>query len=309
MVKPVELRQIRYFIEVALTQSFKGAAARLHVSQSSLSRRVADLERSLNAPLLVRHARGVSLTRHGQLFLDRASSVMREIELMQADAGGPISPPTGVVTVGSSGTLSRVLFAPLAAAFQIPPGAVHLRFFEGDQYALLEGLDTGRIDLAVITTPEPVANCRMEVLLEEQLFLISHKRDRPRKKSISVADLRGIPLVMFPRPSTNRDLIERKARESGISLDCKYESASAVVHTEFARLGLARNILPYFTVADQMRKSLFATPIRGLTVSQTLVWRNDRRQAAVVAEVAETIRKIMRRRLSAPGVKRLPRAG
>ena len=93
MVKPVELRQIRYFIEVALTQSFKGAAARLHVSQSSLSRRVANLERSLNAPLLVRHARGVSLTRHGQLFLDRASSVMREIELMQADAAAQLHLP------------------------------------------------------------------------------------------------------------------------------------------------------------------------------------------------------------------------
>jgi LysR family nitrogen assimilation transcriptional regulator len=306
----VDIRQIRYFTEVALTRSFKGAASRLNISQSSLSRRVADLERSLNIPLLVRHPRGVFLTRDGQLFLERANSVLRELDAMQAEVSGRPPSLTGVVTVGSSETVSRVLLAPLAAAFQRPSENIHLRFVEGAQYVLLEGLDAGRIDVALMTTPEPVANCRMEVLLEEQLYLISRKKDRPRRKAISIAELDRLPLMMFPRPSTNRDLIERKARERGIALHCRYESSSAIVQIEFARLGLACSILPYFAVDDHMAKfSLAATPIKGLLLSQTLVWRNDRRQTALVAEVAEAIRTIMHRRKSAVGTRRLPVGG
>jgi DNA-binding transcriptional LysR family regulator len=133
------------------------------------------------------------------------------------------------------------------------------------------------------------------VLRDDSLFLVSRKKDAPGRKAISIANLDQKPLVMFPRPSTNRDLIERKARESGVALQCKYEISSSVVQLEFVRLGLAHSILPYFAVADHMAKfALAATPIKGLSLSQTLVWRGDRRQTAIVAELADAIRSIMR---------------
>lgn len=293
----MDIRQIRYFTEVASTRSFKGAAQRLNISQSSLSRRVADLERSLNSQLLARHPRGVSLTHRGQAFLERANAVLREFDSMQAELSGRTEPPAGVVTVGSSGTVSRVLLAQLAARFQGPRERVRLRFVDGAQYVLLEGLDAGRIDVALITTPEPVANCRMEVLREDQLHLVSRKTGRRRQNILLMEDLGELPLIMFPRPSTNRKLIELKARESGIELYCRYESSSALVQLEFARLGLAGTILPRFAFTDYLDRYLLqATPIRGLTISQTLVWRSDLGQSAIVAEVAQAIRSIMSRR-------------
>lgn len=299
----VDIRQIRYFTEVALSRSFKGAAARLNISQSSLSRRVADLERSLDTLLLVRHPHGVSLTGGGQLFLERASAILRELDAIESEVSGRAVSAAGVVTVGASPTVSRVLLAPLAAAFERPAQSIRLRFVEGTQSALLEGLDAGRIDVALMTTPEPVANCLMEVLVEEPLFLVSRKRERPRRRAIPINELEAMPLVMFPRPSTNRDLIERKARDHGVTLQCRYEVSNSVVQIEFVRLGLANSILPYFAVADQVtRSSLAATRIKDLSLSQTLVWRSDRPQNALVAEVAEAIRTIMRRR-------RLPHSG
>jgi DNA-binding transcriptional LysR family regulator len=294
----VDIRQIRYFTEVALSRSFKGAAARLNISQSSLSRRVADLERSLDTVLLVRHPHGVSLTGGGQLFLERASAILRELDAVEAEVSGRTVAAAGVVTVGVSPTVSRVLLAPLAAAFKGPVVSIRLRFVEGTQSVLLEGLDAGRIDVALMTTPEPVPNCLMEVLLEEPLFLVSRKRERPRRKAIPITELDRVPLVMFPRPSTNRDLIERKARDHGVTLQCRYEVSNSIVQIEFVRLGLANSILPYFAVADHVtRSSLAATRIKDLFLSQTLVWRSDRPQNALVAEVAEAIRIIIRRRI------------
>jgi DNA-binding transcriptional LysR family regulator len=295
----VDIRQIRYFTEVALSRSFKGAAARLNISQSSLSRRVADLERSLDTALLARHPHGVSLTRAGQLLLERTSAILRELEAVQAEVSGRAASATGVVTVGTSPTVSRVLLAPLAAAFEQPRASIRLRFVEGAQSVLLEGLDAGRVDVALMTTPEPVSNCLMEVLVEEPLFLVTRKREHPRRRAIPIAALDRMPLVMFPRPSTNRDLIERKAREQGITLQCRYEVSNSAVHIDFVRLGLANTILPYFAVADHVtRSAIAATRIKDLSLSQTLVWRSDRPQNALVAAVAEAIRTIMRRRRS-----------
>jgi DNA-binding transcriptional LysR family regulator len=292
--RDVDIRQIRYFAEVASTRSFKGAALRLNISQSSLSRRVADLERSLNSQLLARLPRGVSLTRRGEAFLERANALLREFDSMQAELSGRPEPPAGVVTVGSSGTVSRVLLAPLAARFQGLRERVRLRFVDGAQYILLEGLDAGRIDVALMTTPEPVANCRMEVLREDQLYLVTRKVVHRPPKTILIEDLGELPLIMFPRPSTNRKLIELKARESGIELYAKYESSNALVQLDFARLGLAGTILPRFAFIDYVdRYSLHATPVRGLTISQTLVWRSDRGQSTIVAEVAQAIRSVM----------------
>jgi DNA-binding transcriptional LysR family regulator len=187
--------------------------------------------------------------------------------------------------------------------------SIRLRFVEGTQSVLLEGLDAGRIDVALMTTPEPVANCLMEVLLEEPLFLVSRKRERLWRKAIPITELDRMPLVMFPRPSTNRDLIERKARDLGVTLQCRYEVSNSVGQIEFVRLGLANSILPYFAVADHVtRSSLAVTRIKDLSLSQTLVWRSDRLQNALVTEVAEAIRTIMRRRRS-PHLGKGKRAG
>jgi DNA-binding transcriptional LysR family regulator len=290
----MDIRQIRYFTEVASTRSFQGAAARLNISQSSLSRRVADLERSLDFPLLIRHPRGVSLTRRGEAFLERAHAVLREFDSMQAELSGRTERPSGIVTVGSSGTISHTLLAPLATRFHRSHERVRLRFIDGAQYLLLEGLDSGRIDVALMTTPEPIANCRMELLREDQLYFVTRKAANPRPKVLSIEDVGEQPLIMFPRPSTNRNLIELKAKEGGIELYCKYECSSATVQLEFVQRGLAGAILPRFVFANYLDEySLQAAPISGLSISQTLVWRGDRGQSAIVAEVAQEIRNIV----------------
>ncbi len=199
----MDLRQLRYFREVAQAQNFRAAAQRLRISQSSLSRRVADLEASLGVTLLHRDTRGVKLTPSGQILLARADDLLDQFAALEQDIGGDAH-MTGQVTVGTSDAVSRLLLAPLAAAFNDPPNAIQLRFVEGAQYVLFEGLDAGRIDLAVMTTPEPISTCKMDVILREPLHLITRYADRPRRTSITIADVAHRPLVMFPRPSGNR---------------------------------------------------------------------------------------------------------
>src|SRR5258705_7615724 len=74
----MDLRQFRYFIEVADRLSFTKAAKRLHVSQPPLSQQIRALEQTLGTALLARSASGIALTQAGVAFLDRARAAIRE---------------------------------------------------------------------------------------------------------------------------------------------------------------------------------------------------------------------------------------
>src|SRR5246500_5828781 len=83
---PVELRQLRYFVAVAEELHFGRAAARLHMSQSPLSRAIRELERDLGLVLFVRTTRRVELTPAGSLLLERSRRALAGIDGAGADA-------------------------------------------------------------------------------------------------------------------------------------------------------------------------------------------------------------------------------
>src|SRR5258707_3949063 len=92
---PVELRHLRYFAAIAEEGSFTAAAERLWVAQPGLSTQIRRLEAELGVRLFERHARGVTLTPAGTLFLERARVALAAADAaaatgldLQAGAGG-----------------------------------------------------------------------------------------------------------------------------------------------------------------------------------------------------------------------------
>jgi DNA-binding transcriptional LysR family regulator len=73
------IRQLRYFVEIAECGSFSGAAERLYIAQSALSRQIKELEQQLGTPLFERTARLPRLTLAGQAFLERARRLLADL--------------------------------------------------------------------------------------------------------------------------------------------------------------------------------------------------------------------------------------
>ncbi|MGA8482192.1 MAG: LysR family transcriptional regulator [Chthoniobacterales bacterium] len=76
----MEIRQVRYFMEVAAGGSFNQAAARLHLTQPAVSRQIKALEEELGVVLLARGKRSVALTQEGEIFYEEAQDLLAHID-------------------------------------------------------------------------------------------------------------------------------------------------------------------------------------------------------------------------------------
>ena len=76
----IEVRQLRYAVMTADTQSFSRAAATLNVKQSTLSRRILQLEERLGVKLFERTTRGAEPTENGKLFIEQARRIVTDVD-------------------------------------------------------------------------------------------------------------------------------------------------------------------------------------------------------------------------------------
>jgi len=291
----MDLRQLRYFIAIAEAGNVREAADRVRVAQSALSRHVRALEDELGVQLLERHARGVSLTGAGERLNRRAIDLLRQVDEMRAEIIAEGEVPAGGVSVGTSPAASRLLYGRLAERVGQDLPRVVLDLVEGAAHSLLEGLDAGRLDLAILVNPEPRASLVLDPLVSEQVYLLAAHGDRrvPRERAV-VEDLANLPLVLFPRPAGSRMAFEHAASAAGVALTIAHEVQSQDVLREFVMRGLGYGLLPYSSMRGELAaKRISAVAVDGLALTRTLVRRMDHPMAPAVAEVAARIRQIV----------------
>lgn len=141
-----QLRALKYFVQVVETGSFTKAAEMFSVPPSSLSRRVADLEKSLGATLLKRSTRIMSLTEIGQQYYQQVSEVLRSLELSDESVRAYQTIPMGVLNISSTVGFGEKVLLPLLDEFYDLYPQVTLNVTLSDE---LSTLARDEVDLAI----------------------------------------------------------------------------------------------------------------------------------------------------------------
>lgn len=141
-----DLNDLRCFAIVSQIRSFTGAAKRLRLPKSSVSRSIRRLEARLGVLLLQRTTRTVALTEPGQLYLERCQRVMEEIEQADLAVGALLAAPHGKLRIGAPVAFIRTILGPMLGDFlaRYPGIDLDLQFLRGD-----ERLEDGGFDLIV----------------------------------------------------------------------------------------------------------------------------------------------------------------
>jgi LysR family hydrogen peroxide-inducible transcriptional activator len=168
----MELDQLRYFVAVARAGTFTRAAEQEGVTQPSLSQQVRKLENSLGMPLFERRGRSVRLTQAGERLLPQARTLLRQA----ADARQSLSELTnrvsGRLAVGAIPTVMPYWLAPQISDFQSRYPEVEVRLVENITARLIEGLQTGDLDVAVLSLPVAVPDVVCSELFREDLLFL-----------------------------------------------------------------------------------------------------------------------------------------
>lgn len=168
----METELARTFLTVVAAGNFISAADRLHVTQSTVSARIHSLEEQLGCRLFVRNKAGTALTPAGRQFQKHAASLVRTVERARQDVGIPIGYRAVLAVGGRLGLWENLLSRWLPLMQEMAPD-VSLRAEIGFEEDLMQRLIEGRIDIAVMYTPQSRPGLKVELLMEERLVFVS----------------------------------------------------------------------------------------------------------------------------------------
>jgi DNA-binding transcriptional LysR family regulator len=141
-----QLRALKYFVKVVELGSFTKAAELFSVPPSSLSRRVADLEKNLGATLLKRSTRVVALTEVGKRYYQQVSDIIRSLEMSDESVRSYHSTPMGMLNISSTVGFGEQVLIPILDEFAVLYPQIVLNVILSDE---LTTLARDEVDLAI----------------------------------------------------------------------------------------------------------------------------------------------------------------
>lgn len=203
----MELRVLRYFLEVAREGSVTHAARRLHISQPTLSKQLKDLEEELGKKLFVRGNYNVRLTQEGTLLRKRAEEILDMVDKTQREFQALDEINGGDIRIGCAESKEiRHLAQKLKALHQRCP-RIRFHLYSGDREDLAERLDRGLLDFAVLVETVDLSKYSYLEFPGANAWGVAMRRDHPLadKEYIQPQDLLDVPIIC-PRQGLQMEL-------------------------------------------------------------------------------------------------------
>ena len=194
----MDIRTMQYYLAVIREGTISAAADSLHVAQPSLSRQMKDLEEELGVTLFERGNRRITLTEEGQILRRRAEELVRLMQLTQEEISRVKHRLTGSIRIGAGESQAFRYFAEAATTLLKEHPDVQLHITSGDTQDLMDELDNGLIDFALIFTEFDHERFRSIQLPAADRFGVLMRRNDPMasKAEIRMAELAEVPLII-----------------------------------------------------------------------------------------------------------------
>ena len=296
----MDIKQLRYFVQVAEMGSVSKAAATLSVAQPAISRHIRNLEESLGGQLLHRNGRGVTTTQAGGVLFERAKAILGDLDRAESEMRELTGVPTGKVTLGVPPTVSQVLVIPLIKRLRENHPNVTLQVIEAFSGYVREWLATGRADIAVLYDSPRAKHLVTEKMLRERLFLVTAAAGATPPATIPLRDVAKMELILPSRPHGLRLLIDQIAGKAGTPLQVGFEIDALSAIKELVEEGIGATILPFASVSREVLQGrLHARQITKPVMDRTLVFATTTQRSstlatrAVIEELKEVVKDLV----------------
>lgn len=294
----MDIRQLRTMLAIAETGSLTRAAQLLHVVQPALSRQLRQLEQELGAPLFERTRWGMRLTAPGRRFLDQVRPSLQGLYQAKAEFAASASGLSGTVAIGMLPSLALALSAALVMALRAKYPELRVRIVTGFTPALQEGLEHGKLDIAVLGDYRASDFLSMSPVLREPLNVIGLPQSALRGLAqLPLSQVAKMPLIVPAASQGLRHLIDRACTIIGVTLNIVAESDDTDIQLELVQHGVGLAILPTIAIAPAIAAGrLIAARVntpqlhRTIVIGSPVIDRNPITSKALRAELVAQLR-------------------
>lgn len=289
----MELRHLRYFIALAGSLNFTRAAERLHVTQSTLSHQIKQLEDELGTPLFDRIGKRVALTEAGDEFLHHATKALREIDLGLGALRQNASDTTGELRIGATQTFNLGFIPDCIASFHERHPQVRVVVEELPAEQIAARLQQGTLDLGIAYRPSAPGPLQFEPLYNEEMVLVvAQGHPLARRKRVRMVELHRLPMVLLPASFATRQMLDECFRSCGAEPQVVAEINTLapimglVAKTQLASI-VAANAVPAHSGLVVVRLES-PTPLR----TPGMLWSPQARESAPTRAFSTIVRKL-----------------
>lgn len=288
----MELRHLRYFDAVAETLNFTRAAERLHVTQSTLSHQIKQLEEEIGTALFDRSAKRVRLTEAGEILRSHMTPALEQIDLGLKALRSPGEAITGSIRLGTTPSFNTQMVPQCVATLLKSYPGIQVTVEELSAGQILKRLRSGHLDMAVSYPPGEGSDLWFEPLYNEELRLIvGVGHPLARRRRVRMAELHNVRMVLLPGTFLTRKLLDDCFAAAAARPVVAAQLNSVAPMIELIRQTDLAGIIPESAVAQSAE--LRVIPLEDPTPIRTpgMLWPKGATRSPVLKHLAEIIRR------------------
>ena len=274
----MEVRQLKYFLEVARLRNFTKAAEALRIAQPAISMAVKKLEEELDLVLFNRQDKRVSLTAEGEIFLPHARRILDDLrgaELEMAELKGL---SRGEVRIGITPMISAYFFPDIIRDFKRTYPQLSISVLGEGSGRIQKMIGQGELDMGVVagggSAAFPEALEVRRFLREEIVVCVPLDHPFAKRASVTLAEFIREPLVFYKEGYYIREFFLEAIKESGSTPDIVFETNLFSLVKSLVRNGTGISIFLKMVVAGD--EDLAAVPFDPpLSLDLLIAWKKD----------------------------------
>ena len=290
------MKQLQYLVALADTQHFGHAAERCHITQSTLSAGIRDLELVLGTAVAERTNRQVLITRTGRQIADKAKAILQEAEAVMDVARADLSPMTGEMRLGVIPTIGPFLLPRVLPALRekYPDLTLYLR--EEQTVPLLARLEEGELDIALIALPYDTGDLVIEIVMEDEfLFACNRNHALAGSDEISLEALENAQLMLLEEGHCLRGHALDVCGRGNSKIRSQFEASSLHTLVQMVAAGIGVTLIPRIAIDAHITQGTEVTLSRISAPAFRrigLAWRPTTLRIDEFRLLAETLREL-----------------
>jgi len=289
----MNIRDFEYMLAIVQEKNFGRAAALCNVSQSTLSIQIKKLEEYLGVQIFERTNKQVTLTKVGDKIYEMAKKIIETKNSIKQIAKNHKDPMSGDISIGAFPTLAPYIFPLSIANIKKSLPQINLQLVEEKTAILLEMLESGKLDCALIAAPLQQTGIKSVNLFYEPFYLAVPVKNRLAKnKYIKNKELAKEEMLLLDEGHCLHSQASQICSLIGGRESDKFRATSMETLRQMVAIGNSVTLMPELSIREN-DKEINYIPMQSKDFGRTIVlaWRKSSNRDALFKKLASIIAK------------------